>query len=102
MFRIELAFGHRRRDGVTLGTDEVAEAEQLALTFFCQVIGGGQVYFCNRIGGYPDTEGQAEREACTVVWAFYPNRRYTLNPIAALLGKYSCPNALSRLCDAGS
>jgi hypothetical protein len=70
MFRVNLAFGHRRQDGVSLGVDEVAEAEQLVLSFFDRAIGGGQIYLCHRTGGYLNIDGQGEREPCTFIWAF--------------------------------
>jgi len=64
--RIELAFGHRRRDGELLASEQVEAAEQQALEIFSQLFRGGQIY--RRLGGYL-SDGYPILEPCSTVYS---------------------------------
>jgi hypothetical protein len=104
MFRIELAFGHHRRDGVPLRPHRIAEAERQFLGYFIEVFGGAQVYICYRVGGYPNDDGQPEAENCTFMWAFVEaveehlvDLRCQAAAIAAMLEQQSVMLAVERI-----
>lgn len=69
---IKLIFGHHSRDGTPLPVAQIAAAEDLALTFFSHVFGGGQVYVCRHIGGYRAINGELTTEPCSIVSTFAP------------------------------
>jgi hypothetical protein len=68
MYRVELTFGHRQRDGTLLPATDLTAIEQHILDVFSNDMGGGQAYY--RAGGYLNTDGHLTIEPCTVVLSF--------------------------------
>ncbi len=64
--KVELSFGHRRRDGEPLPQQQVARAEQQALEVFTQLFQGGQVH--RRFGGYM-VDNHLTLEPCSFIYS---------------------------------
>lgn len=99
--KVELSFGHRRRDGELLPQQQVAVAEQQALEVFTRLFQGGQVH--RRFGGYM-LDNRLTLEPCSLIYSITEDvdgqveRLWSLaGDIAAFLEQDACLLAITQV-----
>ncbi len=80
MYRIEMAFGHMDCNGLTVSSEQITRAENLALRAFTMQFHGAQLY--RHPGGYHGDDSRVIMEPSTTVWAYSPDAEPLVAPLS--------------------